>query len=250
MRNRGMARAVEVEKAMSQSSQAVTNGAAPSLPELLQDAGRNIRSGRHTVSKAFWQRAAEIYSSTRKENITDYQVEPAPAGNGLEIEAEPADVVKGGKVRGERAPVSVSGDELGWLKSFVELAAGMSTALAADDLPAFNQLHAEVASALPEVIRGLGKDDDLHELLRRMSVHANIIESVDLEVARRRFLLMSTQLVEVVKWMRAGNAELSEWKVYHCSMTQAPGLWVQVEGPLRNPYHGASMLECGSEVLP
>jgi hypothetical protein len=126
----------------------------------------------------------------------------------------------------------------------------MSTALAADDLAGFNQVHAEVASALPEVLRGLGTEHELYELLRRMSVHANIIESVDLEVARRRFLLMSTQLVEVVKRMRAGNPELGDWKVYHCPMTQAPGLWVQVDGPLRNPYHGASMLECGSEVLP
>ncbi|MFM1941931.1 MAG: hypothetical protein RI897_913 [Verrucomicrobiota bacterium] len=56
MRNRGMAATMDGDRGATESANAVEQ----SLPELPQDAGRNIRSGRHTVSKAFWQRAAEI----------------------------------------------------------------------------------------------------------------------------------------------------------------------------------------------
>jgi hypothetical protein len=32
-------------------------------------------------------------------------------------------------------------------------------------------------------------------------------------------------------------------------MAPKPGLWMQAEGPLRNPFYGAKMLKCGKEVL-
>jgi Cu(I)/Ag(I) efflux system membrane fusion protein len=46
-------------------------------------------------------------------------------------------------------------------------------------------------------------------------------------------------------------------KIYNCPMVNRAipgadknGRWVQLEGPLRNPYFGAQMLECGTEVKP
>jgi membrane fusion protein, copper/silver efflux system len=46
-------------------------------------------------------------------------------------------------------------------------------------------------------------------------------------------------------------------RVYECPMTAAlfPGApnkarWIQLDAPLRNPWFGAAMLECGSEVKP
>ena len=36
-------------------------------------------------------------------------------------------------------------------------------------------------------------------------------------------------------------------KLYHCPMAPKPGLWMQLEAPLRNPFFGARMLTCGEE---
>ena len=37
-------------------------------------------------------------------------------------------------------------------------------------------------------------------------------------------------------------------KIYHCPMAPKPGLWMQVNGPLANPFYGKKMLKCGEEV--
>ena len=42
-------------------------------------------------------------------------------------------------------------------------------------------------------------------------------------------------------------------KVYKCPMAPKPGQtasWIQIQGPLRNPYYGSQMIDCGSEVAP
>jgi len=51
--------------------------------------------------------------------------------------------------------------------------------------------------------------------------------------------------------------EFGTLKVYQCPMTRrsfegapAKAAWLQLEGPIRNPYFGAEMLDCGTEVRP
>lgn len=42
-------------------------------------------------------------------------------------------------------------------------------------------------------------------------------------------------------------------KIYKCPMAPKPGqtaFWIQLQGPLRNPYYGSQMIDCGSEVTP
>jgi hypothetical protein len=61
--------------------------------------------------------------------------------------------------------------------------------------------------------------------------------------------------VELVRALRAGGSEFAAVKIYTCPMTNrafegAPrtAQWVQLAPPLRNPYFGDDMLECGREV--
>jgi hypothetical protein len=40
-------------------------------------------------------------------------------------------------------------------------------------------------------------------------------------------------------------------KIYKCPMAPKPGqtsFWLQLAGPLRNPFYGSEMIDCGSEV--
>ena len=56
---------------------------------------------------------------------------------------------------------------------------------------------------------------------------------------------------------KANRPEFARLKIYRCPMTKSsfPGAparaeWLQLTGPLRNPYFGAEMPECGTEVAP
>src|SRR5205085_2005679 len=80
-------------------------------------------------------------------------------------------------------------------------------------------------------------------------------EVSDLPAARKVFLPFSMAAVEMAQKARAQETQFRSLKVFQCPMVNqavpgAPkkGLWVQAAGPLRNPFFGAEMLDCGSEV--
>jgi len=61
----------------------------------------------------------------------------------------------------------------------------------------------------------------------------------DIKTMRNQFKALSTEIIAATP-----KAELKDVKVAGCPMANAK--WLQKDGPLRNPYFGASMLECGS----
>ena len=78
----------------------------------------------------------------------------------------------------------------------------------------------------------------------------------DLASARREFHPLSEQVVALARRMRALPG-FETLKIYQCPMTRrsfegapAKAAWLQLEGPIRNPYFGAEMLDCGTEVRP
>jgi Cu(I)/Ag(I) efflux system membrane fusion protein len=78
----------------------------------------------------------------------------------------------------------------------------------------------------------------------------------DLPSARREFHPLSERIVVLASRLRA-LPEFGTLKVYQCPMTRrsfegapAKAAWLQLEGPIRNPYFGAEMLDCGTEVRP
>ena len=78
----------------------------------------------------------------------------------------------------------------------------------------------------------------------------------DLVEARKEFYLPSLWVAE---WaLRARKEGEEKWgvKIYECPMAKSAvpsaetnrGLWVQVKGPMGNPFFGAEMLNCGKEI--
>ena len=72
----------------------------------------------------------------------------------------------------------------------------------------------------------------------------------DLETARQRFGLISANAVELAQQLRMDGVTSADFKIYKCPMAPQPGVWLQADGPLRNPFYGAKMLTCGEEVKP
>lgn len=128
-------------------------------------------------------------------------------------------------------------------------------ALATDDLVAF---HAALPAAraaltgLPEALPEAAWQPlvaDLASLLPR--------EVADLRAARAAWHPFSERLADLALAARRAGAAPAAWKVYECPMTSrafdgAPprARWFQTGAPIRNPWYGAAMLDCGTEVRP
>ena len=85
----------------------------------------------------------------------------------------------------------------------------------------------------------------------------HLVSAAELKAARKAFHPLSQAAVELVKAFRKQNVTGTEARVFRCPMTKdafagAPRTaeWIQFDLPIRNPYFGAEMLDCGSEAKP
>jgi hypothetical protein len=134
------------------------------------------------------------------------------------------------------------------LTAFVTVADGISRALAADDLKAFNLQAAQLATVLPSLQQELVAPNPFAVLVKRLAAAVPEQPAPDLRAARSRFLAFSTTAVEIVKALRKADPKFFGLKIYHCPMAPEPGLWMQAHSPLANPFYGRDMLTCGEEV--
>lgn len=137
------------------------------------------------------------------------------------------------------------------LQDYFTLVDGVSAALASDNLARYNERVPKVHEAMPVLMEALSGHKEWHAILKRISDHGHLEAASDLKAARKAFLPFSMAVVDLAKAARPAV------KIYSCPMVDQavpgaanPGLWVQLQGPMRNPFFGAEMLECGVEVKP
>jgi Cu(I)/Ag(I) efflux system membrane fusion protein len=143
------------------------------------------------------------------------------------------------------------------LEKAFTLAAELAAALAADDLKALQDrsmgLHSIVPAAAEKLAGAAGWSTHMDAANR--AAHFPIPQ--DLATARARFNAFVTPVVELAKLARLSGQNPAP-RIFQCPMTKksfqnAPtnALWLQLgSGPIRNPYFGAEMLDCGTEVKP
>jgi Cu(I)/Ag(I) efflux system membrane fusion protein len=155
---------------------------------------------------------------------------------------EPAPMVAGALTEKQRAAAA---------KLFAAEAA-VAEALAADDLAAHNQR----ITALHEA--GMEASAELGELGKRLGSSIHVGASANLAAARKQFYPLSMAVSDLAVSIRRQSGEADKIKVFECPMARsavpsaetAQGRWVQVGGPMRNPFFGAEMLDCGKEIQP
>jgi len=137
-------------------------------------------------------------------------------------------------------------------RKFLDAMAQSGEALAADNLATYNQsiavLH-PAATGLAELLGARGE---------RLGKAAHIAAAPDLKAARTAFYPLSTIAADLAIELRKQSADFAAVKVFECPMAKSAvpsaetnaGRWVQQSAPLRNPFFGAEMLECGEEVKP
>lgn len=143
------------------------------------------------------------------------------------------------------------------LAKLFHAASAVAAALAADDLKAFRRDQAQLvelgqsALATPDIRAGWKTEAGV------LQQAFMVLGQDDLTAARRWFLPVSHALVAMARQARRALTDFATVRIYHCPMVnqawaEAPkdGFWIQTSGPLRNPYFGAEMLDCGREEKP
>jgi Cu(I)/Ag(I) efflux system membrane fusion protein len=135
------------------------------------------------------------------------------------------------------------------------LADDLAAALAYDDLEGFNGHAARTHSATPALLGAFEEETPWRMLVQPFLLAGHLMNAEDLESARASFHPFSNAVVAFAKSLRRSEKGFASLKVFRCPMTKdafagAPDRaeWMQLQGPVRNPYFGAEMLDCGSEV--
>ncbi len=167
----------------------------------------------------------------------------------------------------ETQPADLTEAQRSEAESLVAFASALAAALAADDLSKFNEVAARSHEVAQQFERAFADAGAWQTLVHKTVSTGHLNTAGDLIAARKSFLPFSQAVVELVRQARASAAgpglpsapsasgPLANVKIYRCPMTGEawPGApkaasWVQDNPPLRNPFFGAQMLECGSEV--
>ena len=123
-------------------------------------------------------------------------------------------------------------------------AAEGAAALAADDFAAYQKTIPGMRATLAAFFEGNAKASN-----SPLAEYRNgLADPADLAQARRDFEAFSTAVSDAAQ--RAGLHQSAALHVFQCSMTPVLGRarWLQRTGGAKNPFFGARMLGCGTEV--
>jgi Cu(I)/Ag(I) efflux system membrane protein CusA/SilA len=150
------------------------------------------------------------------------------------------------------AKVGLNGAQRQAAQEIFDIANVISASLAADKLNDFNQAVGRLPAVLPRLQAAFERHSWL-PLIQKFAGAVAPSEAKSLEDARKAFYPFTAGVVEFAKTARQQAALFATLKIYKCPMAPKPGqtsFWIQLQGPLRNPFYGAEMLDCGSEVNP
>jgi len=132
----------------------------------------------------------------------------------------------------------------------------LATALAADELAAFNSATHPLHALLPKVTESLANAQGWSTLAHRLNQSGHLAEAADIAVARKAFHGFITPVTDLAVQLKR-NHPVTIIHVFQCPMTTrsfdgapAKARWIQLKPEIRNPYYGAAMLDCGAEVKP
>lgn len=142
-------------------------------------------------------------------------------------------------------------------QEFIALADAITSALAADNLAAYNAQAAKTHLATPAFLAAFNADSPWQDILKPFETVGHLTAEEDLKAARKQFHPFSVNVVTLAQALRRGEKDFGSLKVFRCPMTKDafPGApnraeWIQRQPDVRNPYFGAEMLDCGAEVKP
>lgn len=140
------------------------------------------------------------------------------------------------------------------VKDLIALEHNLSAALAADNVQQFNTLAAGAVPVVEHVAYAFADGETWKQIVDQLQASSRFKSASDLKDARRMFQPFAAAVVEVARRARQQPA-FATVRLFRCPMTDQayPGapktaMWVQTNAPLRNPFFGSEMIDCGTEV--
>jgi len=150
----------------------------------------------------------------------------------------------------------LSPEQTAVVADFLKRADAVREALSSDSLADFNAALPGLHEQADHLSRTLTPSPVWSQVAARVVPASHLEPAPDLESARKEFHRLSEPVVALGRLLRP-LPTFSGLKLYECPMTRRafPGApqkaaWFQLGGPVRNPYFGAEMLDCGMEVRP
>lgn len=142
------------------------------------------------------------------------------------------------------------------LQEFLRRVDAVTATLAADNLAGFPDALRPVQEARSSLGAVFAQESPWQAVVRSLPSGPSGA-APDLKAARKAFHPVSQEAVALTKRLWREDPAFRSIKVFRCPMTKdafagAPRTaeWLQLQAEVRNPYFGAEMLDCGSEVKP
>jgi membrane fusion protein, copper/silver efflux system len=145
-------------------------------------------------------------------------------------------------------PPALTASQARDVQAILNAADKLCQGLAADDLNQFKLHLGALVEALDPAAADFPASHQLSPIIQQVKQAAAVTPVKDLAQARSQLLALGAATAELARELGKQDSTFAGLKVYHCPMAPKPGLWVQADGPLRNPFFGAKMLNCGEEV--
>jgi Cu(I)/Ag(I) efflux system membrane fusion protein len=140
------------------------------------------------------------------------------------------------------------------VRDLIVLEHNLSAALAADSTEQFNAIAATAGPIVEHVAGAFAESDQWKQIVAQIKTSSQFKPAANLKDARRIFQPFAAAVVEVARRARQQPA-FAAVRLFRCPMTDQayPGapktaMWVQTNAPLRNPFFGSEMIDCGAEV--
>jgi hypothetical protein len=151
------------------------------------------------------------------------------------------------------ARVQLTEPQANAVKKFFVAADAISSSLAGDNLDGFNKTAEKAPAAATELTQTFDSSHPWHGMVQQVASVSNLPKAQSLEEARKAFAPFTARVAEFAMTARHQSQAVGTVKIYQCPMAPKAGqtsYWIQLQGPLRNPFYGSEMIDCGSEVAP
>lgn len=152
---------------------------------------------------------------------------------------------------------ALTDSQQGATREFLALVDAVTAALAADDLKTFETRAAPLHDAAAKLRAAFETENPWQAFVKPVESAGHLHGAASLTEARKQFHPLSEATVALAQALRRADAAFANVKVFRCPMTKnsfsgAPNRadWIQLQPEVRNPYYGAEMLDCGTEVKP
>ena len=135
------------------------------------------------------------------------------------------------------------------LREFFEAADTLGSSLASDSVEKFNAALSPTESAINGLTKQFAGTHEWSPVIHDIQ-QIRFVRAGDLAEARSEFVTFSKATSDFARLVRQRSSHFNGIKIYRCPMATKPGLWIQLQGPLRNPFFGEEMIDCGAEIQP